>query len=626
MSQVLTRFSAVGVLGALVWLLLLLVAIGLPLASFTLHWQFHRGTLTAELQARTYVVGQRVAANPQMWMYEVLRLEESLRQDLLPEGHGDRRTLLDAGGAVLAGTGDGTALAWPLMQLREPLHDNGRIVGWVSLQRSMREPLQQALLLGVVGLVLAVGLALLLTRLPLQRLRSLEQELTHRAFHDDLTGLLNREAFRRLLAGAVARAVRTGDRLVLVYLDLDRFKGINDTLGHEAGDAALRAVADRLREAAGDGGVVARLSGDEFALFFERSSVATEAIAQHLMLAFAAPLTLGLREWHLGCSLGITVCPENGTEADRLLACADTAMLHAKGEGRNASRQYHPSMEERALRRAQIEEDLRQALARGEFVLNYQPLVDLATGRVTGSEALLRWQHPHRGLVPPVEFIPVLEDTGLIHAVGHWVLEQACAQMRRWLDLGLPMQLVSVNVSPLQFARQADFVETVQAVLAATGLPACHLQLELTEGTLMADSAQSQRWLGALGGLGVSLAIDDFGTGYSSLAYLSSFPVSVLKVDRSFVRDMHQSSQNASIVRAVVQMARTLGLSVTAEGIETDAQLQALRALGCHTGQGYGLGRPMPVADFEAWLARARTAAAPAEPPAPLATAPALAV
>ena len=626
MSRYFKTLSVVGALRALVWGGLLFVALGLPLAVFTLQWQFHRGTLAAELQARTFVVGQRVATNPQLWMYEVSRLEESLRQDLLPEGLDDQRALLDEQGRVLVQTGEGKPLPWPVIRFREPLHDNGRVVGWVSLARSLRPSLHQALGLGLGCLALAVALATLLTRLPLRRLREVEQELTHRAYHDDLTDLLNREAFRRMLAEAVARAGRTGDRLVVIYLDLDRFKGINDTLGHEAGDQALRTVAERLREAAGDDGVVARLSGDEFALFFERSPASADELAQRLVQAFARPVTLGRREWHLGCSIGMAVCPDHGTEADRLLACADTAMLRAKAEGRSASRLYHASMEESGQRLAQLEDDLRHALARGEFALHYQPLVDLQTGSVTGSEALLRWQHPQRGQVPPGEFIAVLEDMGLIHAVGRWVLEEACGQMRRWLDQGLPMQRVSVNVSPLQFARQGEFVDLVRDVLAAKGLPPQHLQLELTEGTLMADSAQSQRWLGVLGRMGVSMAIDDFGTGYSSLAYLSSFPVSVLKVDRSFVRDMHQSSQNASIVRAVVQMARTLGLSVTAEGIETDAQLQALRGLGCDTGQGFGIGRPVAVPAFEAWLARARTAAAPAEPPAPHATAPALAV
>jgi diguanylate cyclase (GGDEF)-like protein len=610
-SQLLRRISAATILQVLVWAIVLLAAVALPVAEYFLELQFQRGSLASEAKARAFVVGQRVAANPQLWMFEVLRLEEHLRQDIMPAGHGDRRTVLDAQGAPVAEHALGPAPTWPVISHLEPLYENGRLAGWVQMQRSLRSEVQDAGAHGVASVLVGALLAFVLTQLPLRRLRHVEDELAHKAYHDDLTGLYNRDAFRRLLSEGVALARRDGLQLAVLYIDLDRFKAINDSMGHDAGDEALRGVAARLRACVRADDVVARLSGDEFAMLLDVTKGNAQALADKLLERFETPFVINGRQWHLGCSVGVATYPEHGHEPDRLLACADTAMLNAKAGGRSASRLYHDAMEDSVLRRVQIEDDLRGALERHEFLLHYQPLVDLRTGRIKGSEALLRWAHPQRGLVPPVEFISVLEDTGMIHAVGQWVLEEASRQMRQWLDAGLPMQQVSVNVSPRQFARQDDFVEGVREALAAAGLPPRHLQLELTEGTLMSNSAQSQVLLGDLQRLGVDLAIDDFGTGYSSLAYLRSFPVSVLKVDRSFVRDMQANEQSASIVKAVVQMAHSLNLSVTAEGIETDDQRRALEALGCDTGQGYGLGRPMAAAALQA-LCTAAPEVAPA--------------
>ena len=610
MNQLLRRVSAAAILQALVWGLLMLAALAYPAAEYSLVLQFERGSLSSEAQARAFVVQQRVAANPQLWTFEVPRLEEHLQRDIMPNGTRDHRAVLDAKGEVVVRSVETVDLAWPVISHSEPLFDGGRPAGWVQLRRSLRDQVNAALAHGAVSVFVAALLALALTRLPLRRLRRVEDELAHKAYHDDLTGLYNRDAFRRLLAEGVSLAQRDRLNLAVLFIDLDRFKSINDSMGHDAGDEALRGVAERLLTTVRADDVVARLSGDEFALLLEVPAGEAPYLADKVLQRFEAPFTIGGRQWHLGCSVGVALFPEHGSDPDRLLACADIAMLNAKAGGRSASKLYHDAMEVSVLRRVQIEEELRGALERREFVLHYQPLVDLATGSIKGSEALLRWQHPQRGLMPPVEFIPVLEATGMIHAVGQWVLEAACAQMRRWLDLGLSMQQVSVNVSPRQFARQDDFVDDVRQALASAGLPAQHLQLELTEGTLMSNSAQSQVLLGDLRRLGVEMAIDDFGTGYSSLAYLRSFPVSVLKIDRSFVRDMQVSEQSASIVKAVVQMAHGLNLSVTAEGIETDEQRRALEALGCDTGQGYRLGRPMPAAALQVLCAAASEASA----------------
>ena len=593
-SKLLRPWTAAAILQWLAWGTVMLLSLAIPASQYASAEHFHRGSLAADAMARAFTLGQRISANPQMWFYEAYRLQEGVAQDLLPESRADYRVVIGADGTVLADNVRSAALPTPVLVHREALYDSGRVVGHVELRRSLRKDLRDAAITG--GICLAVGLALawLLTRLPLARLRRVERELEHKAYHDDLTGLYNRDAFRRLLAEGVELARRDRRRLAVLYIDLDRFKSINDSLGHDAGDEALKAVADRLRASVRSSDVVARLSGDEFAILIEAPPVASPALADKVLERFAAPFVVGGRQWHLGCSVGVAEFPDNGDDADRLLGCADTAMLHAKASGRNGSRVYHDAMEESVLRRLQIEEDLRGALERREFVLHYQPLVDLRTGRLKGCEALLRWQHPQRGLLPPLDFIGALEEMGLIHAVGMWVLEEACRQMRQWRDAGADIELVSVNVSPLQFARQSDFVDQVRQALAASGLPHGHLQLELTEGTLMADSQQSLALLLELRSLGVTLAIDDFGTGYSSLAYLRSFPVSVLKIDRSFVRDMHLDPRNANLVKAMVQMAHSLDLSVTAEGIETQTQHDALRALGCDTGQGYGIGRPMP--------------------------------
>ncbi len=594
MSKLLRRWTAASVLQWVVWGAVLLLALALPASQFAFALQFHRGSLAADATSRAYVVGQRVAANPQLWTFEVARLHEGLVQDLLAESREDHRVIRGPDGATLTDNARPAELPWPMLVHREPLHDNGRVVGQVELHRSLRADLQRATVTGIVCLTIGVALAWVLARLPLARLHSVERELEHKAYHDNLTGLYNRDAFRRLLAEAVALARRDKLKLAVLFIDLDRFKSINDSFGHDAGDEALQGVAERLSASVRADDVVARLSGDEFAILIEAPQGGASVLAEKVLERFKAPFSVGGRQWHLGCSIGVAEFPGNGDDPDRLLACADTAMLHAKASGRNASRVYHDAMEESVMRRMQIEEDLRGALERREFVLYYQPLLDLSSGRLKGCEALLRWQHPQRGLVPPGDFIATLEEMGMIHAVGKWVLEEACGQMRRWLDAGAALDVVAVNVSPLQFARRSDFVDHVRQALVTAGLAPARLQLELTEGTLMANSDQSLTVLSELRALGVTLAIDDFGTGYSSLAYLRSFPVSVLKVDRSFVRDMLTEPRNANLVRAVVQMAHSMGLSVTAEGIETEAQCEALRALGTDTGQGYGLGRPMP--------------------------------
>ncbi len=598
MSQLLRRWTAADLLEWLTWCLLIAVAASLPILYFVVELQFQRGTLANMAASRAFAVTQRITANPKLWQFEEARLKELVERVVMPGDEGDRRVILDAGGGVVTQNREQRSLDAPVIAERAPLHDAARIVGWLQVERSLRPLAWRTAWLALLAATIAAVMIGLIRRLPLRALRRVEAELQHKAYHDDLTNLYNRDAFRRLLDTAIERAARQGQCLGVLFIDLDRFKSINDTLGHDAGDEVLRAVATRLSASVRGTDVVARLSGDEFAIIVDglASDVEAGLLADALLARFEAPFEVRGRQWHLSCSVGLSLFPQHARESDKLLAYADTAMLHAKGNGRSARSLYNDNMQESVARRVLIEDDLRGALGRNEFVLHYQPLLDLASGRMRGTEALLRWQCPGRGLVPPIEFIPVLEEMGLIHAVGEWVLTEACRQMHEWLAADLPLQSIAVNVSALQFSRGSDFVEQVRCALERSRLPARHLELELTEGVLMSDSERSLGVLGELSALGVTLAVDDFGTGYSSLSYLRSFPVSTLKIDRSFVRDMCSDLKDASIVRAVIQMAHSLGLSVTAEGIETAQQLTALTGLGCDTGQGYLLGRPMTAA------------------------------
>ncbi len=607
MSRLLHRWSAAGILKFAAWIFVSVLTLSVPGITLVLGLQFERGVLANEAASRAHAVTERIAENPQLWRFEVMRLLELLSRKGTSQDSIDRRSIETADGVVIAENRPRDELDKPVMRESMLLYDVGRVVGTLVVERSMRPLLTRAAMVAAVALLLGAALLIVLTRLPLRALQQAEAELQHKAFHDGLTGLYNRDAFRRLLDKAISRAEQSDARLAVLYVGLDRFKHVNDTLGHDAGDAILVSAAQRLRACVRSSDVVARLSGDEFAVLVDGLSGDAQAgaVTDTLMARFEQPFDVRGRDWHLTCSVGLSIYPQHARESDRLLAFADTAMLHAKSSGRSARSLYSADMQDELARRNLLEDQLRGALRRREFELHYQPLVDLDSGRITGSEALIRWRHPQRGMVPPVEFIDILERTGMIHDVGAWVLEEACTRMRGWLAEGLPLTSVSVNVSPVQFARESSFVEQVREVLERTGLAPRNLQLELTEGMLMSDSERSLDVLRDLSVLGVTLSIDDFGTGYSSLAYLSHFPVARLKIDRSFVRDMGSDAKGASIVSAIVHLAHNLDLKVTAEGIERADQLAALTRLGCDTGQGYLLGRPVPPGELAARLREA---------------------
>jgi diguanylate cyclase (GGDEF)-like protein len=466
---------------------------------------------------------------------------------------------------------------------------------------------------GALALALVAG-AVLMTRRTLARLhaadrerRHAEEQLEHLAHHDPLTGLPNRSLFHDRLGQAIARAHRSGRLVALMFLDLDRFKQINDTLGHEAGDRVLQVAAARLRAHLREGDSVSRLGGDEFTVLLEdvEGSDQVRGVAHKLLRAFAEPVALEGRDFYVTLSLGIALYPRDGPDADTLIKHADTAMYQAKSEGRDNFQFYLPDMGAAASERLTLEGSLRQALERGELLLHYQPVVRLADGEIAGVEALLRWRHPREGLLEPGRFIGIAEQTGLIVPIGDWVLREACAQSARWQAGGLRPLRVAVNLSARQF-RKAGLAESISAALRESGLDSRWLTLEITESLLMENAAASGAVLESLKEMGAHMALDDFGTGYSSLAYLKHFPIDVIKIDRSFVSDIPGDADDAAIVRATIGLASSLGMQTTAEGVETRAQLEFLREHGCRYGQGYLFSEAVPAAEFEAMLREER--------------------
>jgi diguanylate cyclase (GGDEF)-like protein/PAS domain S-box-containing protein len=434
-----------------------------------------------------------------------------------------------------------------------------------------------------------------------------EQRVHHVAQHDVLTGLPNRSLLQDRLGQAVAYATRSGHPVWVMLIDLDRFKYVNDSMGHKAGDVLLMTVAARLRSSLRDTDTVARLSGDEFVVILSQheDQPLSGDIVQRVMDSVAQPVMLGPKEFFVTCSIGVAAFPSDGTPAESLIEHADIAMYRAKKLGRNNFQFYTPAMNEESLERVRIESALRNALERNEFVLHYQPQVDLKTGQIVGMEALIRWKHPELGMVPPIRFISVAEDTGLIVPIGAWVMRSACAQNKAWQDAGLGHLRVAVNLSARQFGA-AELLPSIEQVLLDTGLEPSCLELELTESLFMSDVTPAVDLLHRMKSLGVKLSIDDFGTGYSSFSYLSRFPIDVLKIDRSFVNDITHDANDAAIVASIIALAHNLRLSVIAEGVETAEQLDYLRHQGCDEMQGYYFSRPLPAQEFEQLLRQRR--------------------
>jgi diguanylate cyclase (GGDEF)-like protein/PAS domain S-box-containing protein len=429
--------------------------------------------------------------------------------------------------------------------------------------------------------------------------RAMSVQMTHSAQHDVVTNLPNRLLLNDRITQAISLAHRQHRPIAVIFLDLDRFKYINDSLGHASGDKLLQSVSTRLLASVRASDTVSRQGGDEFVILLSEITHPEDAAtsARKILLSLGAPSSIGGHDLHINGSIGISVYPEDGADAETLIKNADTAMYHAKESGRNNFQFFKADMNRKAVERQSLEGSLYRALERQEFLLHYQPKVNLNTGEITGVEALVRWQHPERGLVPPAQFVPIAEDCGLILQIGRWVLREACRQARDWQDAGLPPLPIAVNVSAVEF-RDKCFVQGVRTILAETGFEVRYLELELTEGVLMDDAESTASVLQELKTMGAHLAVDDFGTGYSSLSYLRQFPIDVLKIDRSFVNQITADPDDSTIVSAIINMGKSLKHHVVAEGIETQLQRAYLQTQQCAEGQGYLFSRPLAAAQF----------------------------
>jgi diguanylate cyclase (GGDEF)-like protein len=425
------------------------------------------------------------------------------------------------------------------------------------------------------------------------------------ASHDSLTGLSNRAALQRELTRATRRSNRHRKRFAVMFIDLDRFKHINDTLGHGVGDLLLKVCSERLSGLLREDDAVARFGGDEFVLLLENLSNASDAavIAEKALAACAQPFIIDGHELHVSASIGVSVYPEDGSDAETLLKNADTAMYRSKEKGGATYRFYAAQMNAQGTERLTLESGLRRAVERGELDLHYQPKMNLKSQNIVGVEALMRWNHPVLGMVSPVQFIPIAEETGLIESMGRWALERACADARSWRECGLPPVQMSVNLSPRQLG-SATLVSDIEGILKASGMEPSLLELEITEGAMMLNPEHAATVLRALRDIGVKLAIDDFGTGYSSLSYLKRFPLSTVKIDRSFINDLSQDANAQALIDGIITLAHGLRMKVVAEGVETQAQLDHLRIRGCDEIQGYWLCKPVPADEAHKFMAR----------------------
>ncbi len=463
----------------------------------------------------------------------------------------------------------------PIEELSSPLHDRaGKVMGGVVVFKDMSQT------------------------------RAMSLHAVHLTQHDVLTELPSRLLLNDRLAQAMVRAHRHGYRLAVLFLDLDQFKHVNDSLGHVIGNALLQSMARRLTACVRSSDTVSRQSGDEFIVLLPEIDHADDAAAcaQKISAALMTPHAVAHHQLHVTVTTGISIYPDDGSDEETVITCAETAMYHAKESGRNNYRFFEPAMNARAVERQRIEAGLHRALARREFVLHYQPKVDLETGVMTGAEALIRWEHPERGLLFPKDFVPIAEDCGLIVPIGHWVMREACRQARAWIDEGRRPPAVAVNVSAVEF-KDAHFQAGVRTVLDDTRLDPRYLEIELTESALIQHAASTALTLRAMKDLGVQVAIDDFGTGYSALSYLRQFPIKVLKIDQSFVQEISANPMDTSIVAAVIGMGKTLGYRIIAEGVETGEQVAFLQAQRCGEGQGYYFSRPLIAEQFVRLLA-----------------------
>ena len=494
--------------------------------------------------------------------------------------------------------------------LRQTLARRGYWQGEISVQRKSMESYPAWLVMNAVRDLDGVTTHFIASSLDISERKASERQIEHMAHHDALTGLANRHVSKLRLAAAIAQARRSGEKVGVLFVDLDRFKHVNDALGHHVGDALLQSVSARLLQLVREGDTVSRLGGDEFVIILNGIGDAAaigDLLDDRLIPAMRQPHQVEGSELYVSCSVGVAIYPDHGADMDTLMRHADTAMYQAKSGGRDHARMFTPRMEEQQLQQLHLESDLRHAIERDELVLYYQPRVDAKNSRLNGVESLLRWQHPQRGLIAPDNFIPAAEESGLIVPIGAWVIREACRQHVAWREAGAGDIAVSVNLSAIQL-KHGGLLATLREVLREFPIAPGLIEFELTESILMENVGDTIATLHAIKALGFALSIDDFGTGYSSLNYLCRFPLDKLKIDMSFVQNIHNSPQNLAVTKAIIGLGHTLGLTVTAEGVESAADAEVLRQAGCDELQGFYFARPMPHGQLAAWLAQDCTA------------------
>ena len=493
-----------------------------------------------------------------------------------------------------------------LDSLRQTLARRGYWQGEIWIQRKSLEAYPAWLVMNAVRDLDGVTTHFIASSLDISERKASERQIEHMAHHDALTGLANRHVSKLRLAAAIAQARRSGEKVGVLFVDLDRFKHVNDALGHHVGDALLQSVSARLLQLVREGDTVSRLGGDEFVVILNGigdAAAIADLLDARLIPAMREPHEVEGSELYVSCSVGVAIYPDHGTDMDTLMRHADAAMYQAKSGGRDHARMFTPQMEEQQLQQLHLETDLRHAIERHELVLYYQPRIDARSGRLNGVESLIRWQHPQRGLIAPDSFIPAAEESGLIVPIGAWVIREACRQHVAWREAGAGDIGVSVNLSAIQL-KHGGLVATLREVLRDFPIAPGLVEFELTESILMENVDDTIATLRAIKALGFALSIDDFGTGYSSLNYLCRFPLDKLKIDMSFVQNIHKSPQNLAVTKAIIGLGHTLGLSVTAEGVESAADAEVLRHAGCDELQGYYFARPMPQVQLATWLAQ----------------------
>ncbi|WP_224404594.1 bifunctional diguanylate cyclase/phosphodiesterase [Afifella sp. IM 167] len=572
------------------------IAVGVPGGYLLANHARERGELVGEIEVKASQVSQIISGNPDFWSFEGLRIRALIADLDKPKDPALHRVLDEDGQVVAQSPQQEPAFSWPVMTEERALFSYGVPAGKLIVTHSLRSVYENALALSVFSFILGALAYWALRVVPLRLLNNAWMRISYLANHDHLTGLPNRMVFRERLEQALQDASGSGKLVCVLALDLDRFKDVNDTLGHAAGDLILKRAADRIMECLRPVDTLARLGGDEFNIIRigDADPAKVAELAERIVEALDRPFRVEESDIVIGVSIGIAMGGRPETcDAGEVLKNADLALYKSKRSGRATYHFYREEMNREMSARKSLESDLRKALVKGEFELHYQPQIRLQGQRITGAEALLRWHHPKRGNVSPAEFIPVAEATGIIRPLSEWVLKVACRDALAWSPL-----VVAVNLSPALF-QNVDIEAMVSRALSESGLPAERLELEITEDVLMSDTANALAVLEKLKALGVQIAMDDFGTGYSSLSYLRQFPFDKIKIDRSFIGDIGTHEGAQAIVQAIIRMGHALKMRVNAEGVETIEQANVLFGEGCEEAQGYLYARPMPKRDIE---------------------------